>query len=298
MAPDTPTIVGIGEVLWDLLPDGKQIGGAPANFAYIATLLGNHGVIASRVGTDELGRELRARLERLGLETSFLQSDMRHATGTSDVCLDADGQPHFEIASPVAWDFFDLTPNWRELASQADAVCFGTLAQRSESSREATRQFLRRVRPGTLRIFDANLREPHCSADVVLESLREADLVKLNDGELDRVTEWLGLSPGGQESRAAELRRVFDLKLVCVTRGPRGSLLIAENERDEHAGFTVCVRDTVGAGDAFTAALAHHSLRCSGLRRMNEAANRAGAWVASRAGATPPAEPKQIGPIR
>jgi len=295
--PPPKLIAGIGEALWDVLPAGRQIGGAPANFAYISSLLGNRGVIASRVGKDNLGQHLRNRLADLGLDTSCLQSDPAHATSTVSIRLDSAGQPRFEIASPVAWDFLEFTPAWSELAAQADVICFGTLAQRSPQSRETIQAFLRAAPADTLRIFDANLREPHMSREIVLESLRHANLVKLNDAELTLVADWLDLPRGDQQASATQLRRAFGLKLVCITRGERGSLLVAEGARDEHPGFHVRVRDAVGAGDAFTAALAHHFVCGSSLARMNRAANRAGAWVASCSGATPPPDPAEIARI-
>src|SRR5262249_2605857 len=131
MANQRRKIVGLGELLWDMLPAGKQLGGAPANFAYISMLLGNEGIVASRIGSDALGNEARNRLLQLGVATSFLQHDAVHPTGTVQVQVDHAGQPKFGIAERVAWDFMEWTPEWRTLASEADAICFGSLAQRS-----------------------------------------------------------------------------------------------------------------------------------------------------------------------
>jgi len=128
------TIVGLGELLWDLLPSGRQLGGAPANFGYFANLLGDRGIVASRVGNDDLGRQAASRLRQLGSSTEYLQYDPTHATGTVAVRVDAAGQPQFEIARPVAWDFLEWTPAWKKLAEEADGVCFGSLAQRSPVS--------------------------------------------------------------------------------------------------------------------------------------------------------------------
>jgi fructokinase len=280
--------VGLGEVLWDLLPQGKQLGGAPANFAYMATLLGHQGVVASSAGRDALGDELRQKLSALGLDASFLQLDPAHATGTVKVHLDAEGQPTYEITEGVAWDFLEWTPSWRELAAIAGVICFGTLAQRSPQSRATIQEFLAAAPKASLRIFDVNLRQQFFSADVLAESLRLANVAKLNDQELSAVMRELGLSFDGEESSAERLRRIFGLKLVCVTLGNKGSLLVSESGCDEHPGFPVRAVDSVGAGDAFTAALAHHLLKESSLQTTNEAANRMGAWVASQSGATPP----------
>ena len=280
--------VGLGEVLWDLLPQGKQLGGAPANFAYMAALLGHRGVVASSAGRDALGAELRQKLVELRLDASSLQLDPAHATGTVKVHLDAEGQPTYEITDGVAWDFLEWTPNWRQLAAAAGVICFGSLAQRSPQSRATIQEFLAAAPKASLRIFDVNLRQQFFPAEVLSESLRLANVAKLNDQELPVVMRELGLSFDGEESSAERLRHTFGLKLVCVTRGNRGSLLVSEGGRDEHPGFPVRVVDSVGAGDAFTAALAHHLLRGSSLKTANEAANRLGAWVASQSGATPP----------
>jgi len=287
-------VVGLGEVLWDLFPEGKQLGGAPANFAYITNLLGDRGIIASRVGQDALGDEIQQRLGTLGLEASYLQSDSARPTGTVRVRVDQDGQPKFEITDMVAWDFLEWTPAWESLAQQADAICFGSLAQRSPASRETIHKFLGAARPGTPRIFDVNLRQAFYSAKVLSESLKFADIAKLNAEELPRVVELLGIPHHGEQPSAERLRFAYGLKLVCVTRGARGSFLVSEFERHEHPGFRVQVADTVGAGDAFTAALVHHFLRGAGLAAMNEAANRIGAWVASCVGATPSSDDVQL----
>ncbi len=281
------TIVGLGELLWDLLPSGRQLGGAPANFAYFSNLLGDRGVVASRVGDDDLGAEAAGRIRQLGSSTEYLQYDATHATGTVEVRLDAAGQPQFEIARPVAWDFLEWTPAWKKLAEEADAVCFGSLAQRSPASRETILQFLRSTQPKTLRVFDVNLRPPFYSREVLKASLPLADVIKLNHDELPLLARLLDI-PFHSERRAAEaLLHASTAKLVCVTRGSCGSLLVGKEGVAEHSGFRVTVADTVGAGDAFTATLVHHCLRGSPLEEMNEAANRVGAWVATQAGATP-----------
>ena len=283
------TIVGLGEVLWDFLPGGKQLGGAPANFAYIASLLGDRGVVASRVGRDELGAEVAARVAQLGLTTAYLQIDPAHPTGAVKVRVDGRGQPRFEIAETVAWDFLEWTAEWQVLAQEADAVCFGSLAQRSSESRSTVQKFLSGKRADAVAIFDVNLRQDFYGAEVLVQSLKRADVVKMNDEELPRVMRLLGLPYDHEVLSAARLRSAYGLKLLCVTRGCRGSLLVDESGTSEHPGFRITVADTVGAGDAFTAGLVHHYLRKSSLAEMNEAANRAGAWVASHAGAMPAA---------
>lgn len=285
------TVIGLGELLWDLLPAGKQLGGAPANFAYIASLLGDKAIPASRLGQDELGEEAIRRLGQLGLPTDFIQRDTQHATGIVRVELDCAGQPRFEICESVAWDFLDWTPQWQELANQADAVCFGSLAQRSAPSRATIRSFLQATRPDAVRVFDVNLRQSFYSAEVLSASMRLATIVKLNHEELPKLMQLFELQHRTEQLSAQRLVALYNLKLVCITRGNGGSLLVSADASDAHQGFRVKVADTVGAGDAFTAAMVHEYLRGTSLEHMNEAANRIGAWVASQVGATPGLKP-------
>ena len=281
-------VVGLGELLWDLLPAGRQLGGAPANFAYITSLLGDEGIPASRLGQDALGEEAILRLRELALPTAFIQEDADHPTGTVQIEVDAAGQPRFEISESVAWDFLEWTPQWQRLAQQADAVCFGSLAQRSEHSRVTIRKFvLAAQQRNAVRIFDVNLRQNFFTAQVLAESMRLATLVKLNHEELPRLMRLFELDHHSEEDSARRLLSLHDLKLVCITRGNGGSLLVSAAECSEHPGFKVKVADTVGAGDAFTAALVHGYLRGTSLAQINENANRVGAWVASQSGATP-----------
>jgi fructokinase len=296
----TKKVVGLGEVLWDLLPDGTCLGGAPANFVYITTLLGDEGIVASRVGEDARGVEARRRMQELGLDIEHLQRDQEHATGTVKVELDAKGMPRFEIASPVAWDFLEWTADWQRLAETADAVCFGSLAQRSKASRATIREFVRAAPPSAVKVFDVNLRQAFYSQEILAESMRLADIVKLNDEELPRVMSLSGFSSDGADkfshsdglAAARQLIEAYELQLVCITRGGLGSLLVRNGEASEHPGFRVRVADTVGAGDAFTAGLVHEYLRAAesgqmNLHEMNGVANRVGAWVASEVGAMP-----------
>jgi fructokinase len=283
----TKLIVGLGEVLWDILPSGKHLGGAPANFAYITSLLGNRGVVASCVGKDELGDEALAQLQMLGLDTATVQRNPSHATGVVKAEVDGNGCPRFDIEQPSAWDFLEWNLEFEELARSADAVCYGSLAQRSAQSRATIRHFLEATRSDVIRVFDVNLRAPFYSAEVVRESMKLAHVVKLTDEEVPKVMEMLGFKHGDEKSSAEQLISCFDLALVCVTRGSRGSLLVNGSGFHEQPGIPVNVVDTVGAGDAFAAALIHHYLRGASLARMNREASRVGAWVASQAGPTP-----------
>ena len=292
------TTVGLGELLWDVLPEGRQLGGAPANFAYMTSLLGDEGVIASRVGADDLGKQAKGQLDQKGLNTESIQVDAAHRTGTVDVAIDPRGQPSFKFAESVAWDFLEWTDSWEMLAKKADAVCFGSLAQRSRQSREVIHTFLEQVRPEATRIFDVNLRQAYYSAQILADSAKKADILKLNRDELPTVVELLGFPFENEESAGEWLLNMLGVKLVCVTRGAKGSLLLSEHAKHEFPGIWVQVADTVGAGDAFTAALVYHYLRNAPLEQMNEAANRMGAWVASQTGAMPVRDEARIESIR
>ena len=281
------TIIGLGELVWDLLPGGPQLGGAPANFAYYANLLGNHGIIASRVGTDPLGPHTLRQLEQLGLTTAYIQIDEVHPTGTVLVQVDESGQPDFTITEDVAWDFMEWTSQWQELAFKADAICFGSMAQRSDISRETIRSFLRATRKDALRVFDLNLRQSFYSEEIIDESLRLSQVVKLNHQESLEITEMFGLGGSNDQELARGLLQAYNVELVCVTRGAQGSLIVTDTEVVEHPGVRITIADAVGAGDAFTATLTHHYLRGAPLNRISQAANHLGAWIASQVGATP-----------
>jgi fructokinase len=280
-------VVGLGEVLWDMLPGRKYLGGAPANFAYMTNLLGDEGVVASRVGTDDRGLEATRQMESLGVPVTSLQHDGSHRTGAVNVEVDEKGIARFQIEESSAWDFLEWTPDWHSLAQSADAVCFGSLAQRSPLSRETIRSFLQATRADAVRIFDVNLRQPFYSWEVLDESMKLADIVKMNDDEVPKVMALGKLGHTDEKSSAQRLIEIYDLKLVCITRGSRGSLLVGPTDCSERAGVQVKVVDTIGAGDAFTAGLVHEYLRDTDLAQMNLAANRVGGWVASQAGPTP-----------
>jgi fructokinase len=286
-------IVGLGELLWDMLPSGKRLGGAPANFTVMSARLGNRGIIASRLGRDPLGDAARETLQPFPVDTSLLQTDPANPTGTVSVEI-RKGEPHYVIHEPAAWDFMDWTDEWRALAAIADAVCFGSLAQRNPVSRAAIREFIAATRPECVRVFDVNLRAPFFSVDVIDSSLTSATIFKLNEVEVPEVLAMLGLarSPdrggSGLLDAAHVLLHKYPLQLVAITMGSEGSLLVTPHDHHRHRGIAIKVADTVGAGDAFTAALVDSWLRGTSLAEMNEAGNRWGGWVASQPGAMPP----------
>jgi fructokinase len=282
-----PEVVGLGELIWDILPGGKQLGGAPTNFAYISRLLGNQTIVASRVGADELGREAIAWLRRLGIQTDYLQLDPEHPTGTVLVEIGLGGEPRFAVNQNSAWDYLEWSAAWAKLARQTDAVCFGTLGQREPRARQTIIRFLRQTRPLALRIFDVNLRHSFFTAKMLRDSLKLATVVKLNSDELSTVASMLEFEETEEESIGKRLLALFDARLIAITRGENGSLLLTDKETINHPGLRVQVKDTIGAGDAFTATLAHFYLRGAALKIISEAANRMGAWVATQTGATP-----------
>ena len=293
-AKELPTVVGLGEILWDCLPSRRQLGGAPTNFAYCSHLLGNRAIVASRIGRDELGSEIRQSLARAGMADEFLQDDALHPTGTVRVELDAAGQPSYTISQPAAWDFLEWSESWETLARSADAVAFGTLAQRSEGSRRTIWRFLETTRPASLRVYDINLRQNFYSPRLLEASFERANVVKLNHEELSPVQELLETSGEDEVSVCRKWIKRFHLQLVCITRGASGSLIVDNRAFDEHPGFRVEVKDTVGAGDAFTAGLVDAYLRRGTLVQLNRSANRMGAWVASHSGAMPAAPEREL----
>lgn len=281
---DQFNVVGIGEILWDMLPEGRQLGGAPANFAFVSGRLGNRGILLSRVGDDADGRDIESVLADKNLDFEPLQTDAGNPTGTVGVRLE-NGHPEYDIRQPAAWDFLELTDDWCELATTTDAVCFGTLAQRNAVSRRTILEFVGLTKG--LRVFDVNLRQNFYNREIIRRSLNLANIVKLNHEELPIVASLLGIEASDTRIAARALISAFGLRLVCVTRGDRGSLLISRDEISESTGVAVEIADTIGAGDAFTAALTHGLLRGWDLFRINEFANRTGAFIASRTGAMP-----------
>jgi len=286
-------ILGIGELLWDMLPRGPQLGGAPANFTVMAGRLGDHAAVLSRIGRDDLGRKAIDILDPLPVDTSHLQVDPTHQTGRVTVTL-TDGQPAYVIHQPAAWDFLELSDEWLQLAERADAICFGSLAQRSLESRQTIQTLAAQTSSACVRIYDVNLRAPFYSGEIVQESLELATVVKMNDAEVPLVLALLGLqsvegqTTAGLRFGAEQLLAEFPtLRMISVTCGAHGSLLVTRDEWQYHPGIPVKVADAIGAGDAFTAAMTHYLLRGADLLTLNEAGNRWGAWVASQSGAMP-----------
>ena len=279
-------LVGIGEVLWDLLPGGPQLGGAPANFVYHANSLGAKVALISRVGSDDFGRDILARFSSIELSAKTIQMDENAPTGTVTVTLSEQGVPEFIIHENVAWDRLLVTIPALETVLDASAVCFGTLGQRNPIACAAIQELVAAAPAGAWRVFDVNLRQHFFSQDVIEKSLALASVLKVNETELPCLAKMWGLC-GDERSLVAKLAERHHLRVVAYTRGGGGSLLFVDGRWSDHPGVPTNVVDTVGAGDAFTAAMTLGLLAGWPLDEINHHANEVAAYVASRAGATP-----------
>ena len=301
-------VIGIGEALFDCLPEGRKLGGAPANFAYHVSQFGLNGCAISAIGKDELGDEIVDTFERVheSLPTfNYQLSTVEQPTGTVKVTLDDKGVPQYEICLGVAWDNIPLTNAMLEIARQAQAVCFGSLAQRSETSRETIQAFLDATPADALKVFDINLRQSWYTAEVIAESLSRANILKINDEELDVVATMLlgeSTTPGALIAEDPEkTRRIcreliarYDLRMLILTCGAVGSYVFTADEESYVATPKVQVADTVGAGDSFTATFVAQLLLGKPIREAHERAVKVSAFVCTRHGAMPvlPAELK------
>jgi len=280
-------IGGLGEVLWDVYPDAAHFGGAPANFACHAASLGAESWMVSAVGTDELGERAVEQLLERRVNCEHVIRDTNHATGRVQVTLNKFGQASYEFAADTAWDHLVWSDALAILAAGCDAVCFGTLGQRSPASRDTIRRFVEAMPSTALRVFDVNLRQRFYDAETIRTSLQMASAVKLNDEELPVVGELCGLRAVKPREMLIELTAQFDLRFAALTRGPRGSLLIAGAVEDDCPAPPTTVVDTVGAGDAFTATLVMGFLQGLPLKTINRHANAVASFVCSQQGATP-----------
>ncbi|GAC1683510.1 MAG: carbohydrate kinase [Gemmatimonadaceae bacterium] len=276
-------VLCVGEVLWDSLPSGLFLGGAPFNVAGHLHALGVPVGMISRVGRDRLGREALQRLTRSGIATDLVQTDPALPTGFVSVTLDDASGPTYEIVDPAAWDCIELQPGLMERAKQAAAIVFGSLAQRREISRRTIGQLRELNVP---KVFDVNLRPPYDDPEIVRCSLPHASIVKLNEHELAQMASWFAL-PTGMRAGANALADRFACETVCITRGAAGAALLHRGRWSEHPGFRVEVKDTVGSGDAFLAALLHGLLAGHDDADVLQRANLLGAYVATQRGAIP-----------
>lgn len=284
-----PAILSLGEVLWDLFPDGARFGGAPANFACHAAVLGAKVTMVSAVGDDPRGREAIEILQAYGIDASLVQSIAGVPTGAVGVSLDAEGKPTFTIDGGSAWDQVAWTPGMAAHTTKANAVYFGILGQRSEVSRVTIRRVLGMARAaGILRILDVNLRKPFFDAALIRESVECASVLKLSDDELEQVAGACGIGLANDcEATLRALREQFRLDLVVMTQGAEGAILVAPGQTVDQAGIPADVLDTVGAGDAFTASFVVGMLRGEPLEKIVRDACETAAAVCAHTGAVP-----------
>jgi len=280
-----PVVVGLGEVLWDVYPDAAHFGGAPANFACHAASLGAESWLASAVGVDELGESALDTLGQHGVESTCVARDPAHPTGRVNVTLDSLGRASYEFAESTAWDHITWSDALDALARRCDAVCFGTLAQRTAQSRETIQRFVKATPSTALRMFDVNLRKRFYDAAVMDQSLRLATALKLNDDELPIVAQLCGVDESEPREVMRALINMYSLRLVALTRGPAGATLIAGDEESSLPALRTTVIDTVGAGDAFTATVVFDFLAGLPLADINAHANAVASFVCSQPGA-------------
>lgn len=281
------TVVGIGEVLWDIYRDRRHLGGAPANFAIHVTQAGDHGVLVSRIGNDGMGREMLAALRQRQLPLEFLQNDEKKGTGTVMVTLDVRGVPSFRCSRDVAFDYLQNVPELESLAQRTDAVLFGTLAQRSPMTRKTILAFLHAAK-NAVRLFDVNSRASVAELQTIVpESLALANAVKMNQDEMKLLQMLLHREHDSPRKFIDYLMKKFSLKIVAVTCGENGCEVFDGANTVKIAGLPVRAVDTTGAGDAFAAGLLHQFLRGAPLRECAEYANLLGAFLCTQSGATP-----------
>ena len=280
-------IVGMGEALWDVLPEGKKLGGAPANFAYHVSQFGLNSRVVSAVGQDKLGTEILDNFREKRLQGII--ETVPYPTGTVQVTLDNEGVPCYDIKEGVAWDNIPYTEELDQLARQTQAICFGSLAQRSIVSRETLARFLATMpdTPETLKIFDINLRQSFYTKEILCDSFSRCNVLKINDEELVTVSRLFGYPGIDLQDKCWILLAKYNLKMLILTCGVNGSYVFTPG----HVSFvetpTVQVADTVGAGDSFTAAFTAAIIRGRSVREAHQLAVDTSAYVCTQQGAMP-----------
>lgn len=278
-------IISIGEVVWDIFPDKEVLGGAPINVAYHLRSLNFDAGIITRVGSDNLGILTLSCLKKLGLGVSWVQVDPHLPTGRVNVSFDDQHEPHFDIVAPAAWDNIELAAALQCVEGRKFSLVYGTLGQRNSQSRAAIRALWDQA---DICFYDVNLRPPFTTGDLVFDSMSAADLVKMNEKELEIVAAWAQIKTKDKKSIAEELCKRYDLVALIVTEGGSGSWLVSQGESFERPAEKVQVADTVGAGDAFFASVIGGYLRKRPWPEVLEQASKRGGYVASQHGATPP----------
>lgn len=280
-------IVGIGEILWDMLPEGKKLGGAPANFAYHARQLGLSSMVVSAIGDDELGGEIETLLAQRELPALLPRVD--HPTGTVDVLLDEKGVPTYKIHENVAWDNIPESSDLIRVAKQTRVACFGSLAQRSPVSRRTIRRFLDEMPdvPHCYKVFDINLRQHYYDAETIIACLEQANVLKINDEELVIVSELFGLGGISQDDQCWALLGRYGLKMLILTCGTEGSYVYSLGKVSFQPTPKVEVADTIGAGDSFTAAFMTSIITGWSIEEAHKRAVAISAYVCTQPGAMP-----------
>lgn len=276
-------ILCFGEILWDKLPAGRKAGGAPMNVALHLNRFGIPSVVASSVGNDADGNDLMDFLVMAGLSTRLVQTHPTLPTGEARIKLDAENNATFELVEPVAWDHIEALPELTEEVKKSRAIVFGSLVSRNAFTRQT---LLHLLETDLLKIMDVNLRPPFDKEDVVKMLLGHADIVKLNDDEMIRISDWYGI-PGTLKERMEAFRKNFGFATLVVTRGKNGACLIHNGIYHEHPGYTVKTVDTVGSGDAFLAGFLAALFEGKEMPLALTEACAVGAFVATQAGATP-----------
>jgi fructokinase len=279
-----PHIVGIGELLWDVFPDKKRPGGAPANVVYHATILGADGFLVSRVGADEAGKEILGFLEKKGLNTTNIQIDRKWPTGRVNIEFTDNGEPDYTIVKPVAWDYIQYSDELEILVKKSDAIIFGTLAQRNKTSAETIDKVLKRSKNETLKVLDVNFRRDGYNKEIVMRSLRHADIVKINEDELKelgRITE--------TDNPVSMMLSKYEIRGICLTKGVDGSIWIDQKNTIEQKAYVSenSNGDPVGLGDGFTAALTLEILKNHSPEQALEKASRYTSMLAEKKGGMP-----------
>ncbi len=280
-----PIVAGIGELLWDILPTGKQVGGAPCNFAYHVMQAGCESIVISAVGNDKSGEELLTALKTLKINCEYVQLN-NFPTGTVTVTLNEKGQPKYVIHENVAWDNTVFNSQILSILNDFDAVCFGSLGQRSPVSANTIQELLKAVKPECLKVFDINLRQHFYSSEILLQSLQFADILKLNDEELPVLVTFFGIT-GDLKNQLRQIITRFDLRYVVYTMGEKGSIIMGDSEYSFLESPKIEVADTVGAGDSFTAVIVAGLLKKISLHEIHAKATSTAAYICTQKGATP-----------
>lgn len=288
------TIVAFGELLWDLLPDGKILGGAPANFIFRINNFGNNGLLISSLGNDDLGKKALEKIRQLGITDKYIQTNPQFLTGTVPVSLSDKGIPDFTIIPNVAYDYIELSPEIVSIVKNADCLYFGTLVQRSGTSKDTLRRLIDEA-SHVIKFFDINLRKDCYNSEIILESLLLCDVVKLNDEELISLKSMLKLKGKTLRELAIEIMNNYQIELVLITLGEKGAFVVSNDGQYHYeAGYKINLKDTIGSGDAFSAGFIHNYLNGESLEESLKFGNATGAIVAESKGGTHPVTKNEI----